>query len=189
MSKLFWRYGAMGSGKSLALIGVAHNYERIGQRAAIFTAKLDTRLAVGVVGSRLGVSRPALTFDEHTRFTPEALSEVICGVSCVLVDEAQFLSRQQVVDLHRLASKHGVPVICYGLRTDFRGHPFEGGAWLGALADVMEELRTVCDCGSRASFNMRVDDQGRRIRDGQQVAIGGDAMYRAKCPDCFYEGN
>jgi thymidine kinase len=187
MAKLFFRFGAMGCGKSLALMGVAHNYQRIGQKVAIFTSSLDSRNGSGSVGSRLGVSLPALCFNRDTVFEREALADVLDGVSCVLVDEAQFLSVRQVCDLHRLAALHGIPVICYGLRADFRGEPFEGSARLCLIADVLEELRMVCECGKRATFNARFDADGNRVVDGEQVLIG-DSQYRALCPSCFYGG-
>jgi thymidine kinase len=186
MAKLFFRYGAMGSGKSLALIAVAHNYQRLGQRVAVFTSMLDTRNAAHHVGSRLGVSLPATGFDAQTVFDFSHLSDVLSGVSCVLVDEAQFLSPSQVIALHRLAALHDLPVICYGLRADFRGQAFPGSAQLCVTADVLEELRMVCECGKRASCNARFTLAGERVREGEQVSIGGDDQYRALCPRCFY---
>lgn len=182
MAKLFFRYSAMGAGKSLALLSVAHNYETLGQKVAIFTSGLDYRDGKGVVSSRIGVRRAAQTFDEATVFGADAFN----GVSCVLVDEAQFCTYSQIQQLHRIAALHSIPVICYGLRTDFRGQPFEGSTALAVLADELEELKTVCACGRKASFNVRVNESGERVTDGPQVQIGGDATYRAVCPACFY---
>ncbi|MBB5203145.1 thymidine kinase [Inhella inkyongensis] len=183
MAKLFWRYGAMAAGKTLALLGVAHNYERLGRAVLIYTAQLDDRYGEGVVGTRLGLQRPARTFTPQTRFEAADIPE---GTACVLFDEAQFLTTPQVRELHRIAVLHGVPVICYGLRTDFQGNGFEGAAALGLLADQIEELKTVCGCGRKASFNVRMDAEGRRVREGEQVSIGGDAQYHAACPYSFY---
>lgn len=183
MAKLFWRYGAMAAGKTLALLGVAHNYEKLGRGVLIYTAALDDRFGEGQVGTRLGLQRAARTFSSTTDFSHETLPP---GIACLLLDEAQFLSAAQVTQLHHLAVLRGVPVICYGLRSDFRGQAFEGAAALATVADQVEELKTVCVCGRKASFNMRVDGQGRRVRDGAQVEIGGDASYIAVCPHRFY---
>jgi thymidine kinase len=109
-------------------------------------------------------------------------------VACVLVDEAQFLTTAQVVQLHQLAQVRGVPVICYGLRSDFRGDPFPGSAYLLALADDIEEIKNICSCGKKATMNVRVDPEGRRIREGEQVSIGGNESYRQACGRCFYTG-
>jgi len=183
MAKLFWRYGAMAAGKTLALLGVAHNYERLGRQVVIYTAQLDDRFGEGIVGTRLGLQRPARTFAPTLAF---AASDLPPDTACVLIDEAQFLTPTQVRELHQIAVLQGVPVICYGLRTDFRGNGFEGAAALGLLADQIEELKTVCACGRKASFNVRVDGEGRRVREGDQVSIGGDAQYHAACPHAFY---
>lgn len=183
MSKLFWRYGAMGAGKSIALLSVAHNYARIGRKVELFTAQLDDRFGAGKVASRLGISMDARAFTPATVFTREMMAD---DAACVLVDEAQFLTAVQVEQLHRLAALGGLPVICYGLRSDFMGRAFEGAAALGILADQIEELKTVCACGRKATFNMRLDGAGQRVREGAQVQIGGDETYRQTCPVCFY---
>jgi thymidine kinase len=183
MAKLWWRYGSMGAGKSIALISVAHNYERIGQKAAIFTAAIDNRFGTGKVTSRIGVSRDALTFHDNTEFTFDLVGH---DVACCLVDEAQFLTIEQVKQLHKIAAINDVPVICFGIRTDFMGNGFEGALALGVMADRIEELKTVCGCGKKATFNIRLDESGKRVRNGEQVQIGGDDTYRQACPVCFY---
>ncbi|MFO0124414.1 MAG: thymidine kinase [Inhella sp.] len=183
MAKLFWRYGAMAAGKTLALLGVAHNYERLGRSVVVYTAAIDDRYGEGTVGTRLGLQRPARTFATDTVFQA---SDLPAGTACVLVDEAQFLTPEQARQLHQIAVLGGVPVMCYGLRTDFRGEGFAGALALSALADQLEELKTVCACGRKASFNMRVDAEGRRVNEGDQVSIGGDAAYIAVCPHRFY---
>jgi thymidine kinase len=185
MAKLFWRYGAMAAGKTLALLGVAHNYERLGRTVVIYTAQIDDRFGEGMVGTRLGLQRPARTFSAQTVFGE---ADIPAGTACVLFDEAQFLSEAQVRQLQQIAVLQGVPVICYGLRSDFQGNAFPGAAALATLADQIEELKTVCACGRKASFNIRVDGEGRRIREGEQVSIGGDAQYIAACPHQFYTG-
>ena len=186
MAKLYFRYSAMNAGKSTALLQVAHNYEERGQRVALFTAAIDTRHGAGLIASRLGVTRSAESFDTTTVFSSLLRSRP--PTSCVLIDEAQFLSEGQVVDLHRFAHSDRVPVICYGIRSDFQGRAFPGSRALLTLADDLEEMKTVCRCGRKASFNMRVDDEGRRVTEGAQVEIGGNERYEAVCPMRFYTG-
>ena len=187
MSKLFFRYAAMNAGKSTALLQTAHNYEERGMRVRLFTAAHDERAGYGVVASRLGLKRQAETFGPATHFDPAWLQQGgTQRTACVLIDEAQFLAPEQVVQLHRLAHHHAVPVICYGLRSDFRGVAFPGSAALLTLADDLEEIKTICACGRKASMNLRLDAQGRRVQQGEQVLIGGNESYRAVCPRCFY---
>ena len=183
MAKLFFRYAAMNAGKSTALLQVAYNYEERGHRVRIFTAQLDDRYGRGYVTSRLGPQRAAEVFGPETDFL--ALMVADPGVACILVDEAQFLSKAQVNALHEIAHLHNVPAICYGLRTDFRGELFPGSASLLALADEMDEMKTICDCGRKATMNMRVGEGNRKITEGAQVEIGGNARYRAVCGRCF----
>ncbi len=183
MAKLFFRYAAMNAGKSTALLQVAYNYEERGHRVRIFTAQLDDRYGRGYVTSRLGPQRAAEVFEPETDFL--ALIAADPGIACILVDEAQFLSKAQVNALHEIAHLHNVPAICYGLRTDFRGELFPGSASLLALADEMDEMKTICDCGRKATMNMRVGEGNRKITEGAQVEIGGNARYRAVCGRCF----
>lgn len=178
----YGKIAAMNAGKSTYLLQVAHNYNEQGQRVALYTAAVDDRYGHGLVTSRLGISRQACVFDESTDFF-EALPR---DVACVLVDEAQFLSAAQVQQLHRWVHRHATPVMCFGLRSDFRGRPFEGAAWLLALAEDVEEIRTVCRCGSKATMNLRIDEQGLAVKDGAQVEIGGNSRYRQVCARCYY---
>ncbi len=175
----------MNAGKSTALLQTAHNYEERGMRVRLFTAAHDNRAGTGVVGSRLGLQRPVETFGPDTVFDA-ALLDGATPLACVLIDEAQFLQPEQVRQLHRLAHTHRLPVICYGLRSDFRGESFPGAAALLTLADDLEEMKTICACARKASMNMRIDAQGRRVKEGEQVVIGGNERYRAVCPSCFY---
>lgn len=186
MAKLYFRYAAMNAGKSTALLQVAHNYEERDQTVRLFTSAIDTRFGAGRIVSRLGVERPAALFDAATDF-PAVLG---AGEppSCVLIDEAQFLTETQVADLHRYAHVEGVPVICYGIRSDFQGRAFPGSRALLTLADDLEEMKTVCRCGRKATFNTRVDATGRRVTEGEQVEIGGNERYEAVCPLRFYTG-
>ncbi len=181
-AKLHFRYGSMNTGKSTALLQIAHNYEEIGQAVAIFTAKIDDRTEVGMVSSRLGVSRPAFVFDDSFDFL-----NINCEyVDCILVDEAQFLNQAQVVQLHKLAARRGKAVICFGLRTDFQGEPFAGSAMLLALADELQEIRAMCRCGRKSTMNARLDDNGLKVDAGPQIMIGGNQRYRQMCATCFY---
>lgn len=185
MAKLYFRYSAMNAGKSTALLQVAHNYEEHGRGVRIFTAAIDNRYGKGVVTSRLGPQRNVESFDETTDFT-KALGATNGELSCLLVDEAQFLTTEQVRALHRIAHVNGLPVICYGLRSDFLGNPFPGAAALLTLADSIEEIKTICACGRKATMNVRLDESGARITQGAQVAIEGEARYIQTCGRCFY---
>lgn len=183
MSKLYFRYAAMNAGKSTALLQAAHNYEERGMQVALFTAAHDERSGAGLIGSRLGLTRVAATFGPTTSFERAHLA---AGLACLLIDEAQFLTPVQVRQLHRLAHRDRLPVICWGLRSDFRGDAFPGAALLLTLADDVEEMRSICACARKATMNIRLDGRGRRVREGEQVQIGGNERYRAVCPSCFY---
>ena len=183
VSKLYFRYAAMNAGKSTALLQVAFNYEERGLRVRLFTAAHDDRSGLGLIGSRLGLTREAATFGPATAFDRAGLG---ADVACVLIDEAQFLTAEQVRQLHRMAHAEHVPVICYGLRSDFRGEAFPGSAMLLTLADDVEEMKTICACARKATMNIRIDGQGRRVQHGEQIEIGGNDRYRAICPSCFY---
>lgn len=187
MSKLYFRYAAMNAGKSTALLQVAHNYEERGMRVLLFTAAHDDRVGAGRIGSRLGLVREAATFGTGTTFDAPGLRELAGGaLACLLIDEAQFLSPEQVRQLHRMAHVDDVPVICWGLRSDFRGEAFAGSAALLTLADEVEEMKSICACARKATMNIRIDAEGRRVQQGAQVEIGGNERYRAVCPACFY---
>ncbi|MDY7539548.1 thymidine kinase [Undibacterium sp. RTI2.1] len=181
MAKLYFRYSAMNAGKSTAMLQVAHNYEEQGQKVRLYTAAIDHRYGQGKVTSRLGPQRDAEIFDADYDFL-----QAIPQVNCVLVDEAQFLTAAQVRQLHQLAQVKGVPVICYGLRSDFMGEPFPGSAYLLTLADDIEELKNICACGKKATMNIRLDANGKRVKAGEQVAIGGNERYQHVCGKCFY---
>lgn len=183
MARLFLRYSAMNAGKSTYLLQVAHNYEENGRKVLLLTSALDTRDGVGVISSRIGIKRNAITFDKSTDFL-KLLQDV--DVACVLIDEAQFLTFEQVRDLHRWVHKRSIPVICFAIRSDFQGNPFPGSAALLTLAEDIEEIKTICECGKRATMNMRTDETGRRVREGEQIMIGGNDRYRQVCAKCFY---
>jgi thymidine kinase len=185
MAKLYFRYSAMNAGKSTALLQVAHNYEEHGRNVRIYTAAVDSRFGKGIVTSRLGPQRNVEMFDETTDFE-HALDGDTKDLACLLVDESQFLTIEQVRQLHRVAHVTGVPVICYGLRSDFQGNPFPGAAYLLTLADSIEEIKTICACGRKATMNVRLDEAGKRITEGSQIAIEGEVRYIQTCGRCFY---
>jgi thymidine kinase len=185
MSKLYFRYSAMNAGKSTNLLQVAYNYEERGCEVVIYTAALDQRAGKGIVASRLGVKRPAETFSPGTSFAGAFATRP----ACILVDEAQFLTPDQVRELHQLAHQHKVPVICYGIRTDFLGAGFPGALELLAIADALEEMKTICRCGKKATMIIRHDAQGNRIYKGAQVQVGGNETYESVCPTRFYVGS
>jgi thymidine kinase len=186
LAKLYFRFAAMNAGKSTALLQVAHNYGERDQTVDLFTANLDDRYGVGSITSRLGVARESRTFDDSLDF--DALYKTRPLPNCILIDEAQFLTEKQVVQLHRLAHTSSTPVICYGLRSDFIGNAFPGSRALLTLADDLEEMKTICRCGRKATMNVRLDEHGNRVTQGAQVEIGGNDRYEAVCPRRFYTG-
>ena len=186
MAKLYFRFAAMNAGKSTSLQQVAYNYEERGQTVNLFTAAIDDRYGEGRIVSRLGVERKSEVFSAGTNFTELYRTRAL--PSCILIDEAQFMTEDQVVQLHELAHTRGTPVICYGLRSDFLGKPFPGSRALLTLADDLEEMKTICRCGRKATMNVRLDASGNRVTEGEQVEIGGNDRYEAVCPRRFYTG-
>jgi thymidine kinase len=187
MAKLYFYYASMNAGKSSTLLQADFNYRERGMRTMLWTAKLDTR-SEGMVRSRIG-----LKADAH-RYTPETdLWAVVTAahraepLDAVLVDEAQFLTKAQVWQLARLADAEGMPVVCYGLRTDFQGELFPGSAALLGIADKLVELKGVCHCGRKATMNLRVDASGAAVREGAQTEVGGNDRYVALCRRHFSE--
>ncbi len=178
MAKLYFYYSAMNAGKSTHLLQSSYNYRERGMNTLILTPKLDHRDGVERVSSRIGVSSPAIAFDSD-----QDLLELVernaktTALSCVLVDEAQFLSRSQVYQLSDVVDQLDIPVLAYGLRTDFRGELFPGSQYLLAWADELRELKTICHTGKKATMVVRVDDQGRAVTAGKQVEIGGNNRY------------
>lgn len=173
MAKLYFRYGAMGSSKTANAIMVRYNYLERGGRVLMLKPRLDTRDGERMVRSRSGLSAPCAYVEEL-----EGMD--VRGYDCVIVDEAQFLTRAQVLKLVEIVDEAEVPVICYGLRADFRGELFEGSACLLAWADTIEEIKTVCWCGKKATCNARVQD-GRVVKEGEQILLGGNEAYVSLC--------
>ena len=182
MAKLYFHYSTMNAGKSTLLLQAAHNYRERGMQTCLVTAQLDGRAGAGQIASRIGIGQPAETFAPgEDLFAKLKLLTQAGDVACIFVDEAQFLSRNQVWQLARVVDDLGIPVMCYGLRVDFQGQLFPGSAALLALADEMREVRTICHCGKKATMVIRQDADGRTITDGTQIQIGGNETYVSLC--------
>ncbi|GAB2506373.1 thymidine kinase [Lysobacter humi (ex Lee et al. 2017)] len=179
MAKLYFYYSAMNAGKTTTLLQSAHNYRERGMRVAILTPALDHRDGVGVVASRIGLRAEAVAFSRDDDLEGCIRRDIAAhgALHCVLVDEAQFLTRSQVWQLSEVVDALRVPVLCYGLRTDFRGELFEGSQYLLAWADELDEIKTICHTGKKATMTVRVDAQGFAVQDGPQVEIGGNERY------------
>jgi len=188
MAKLYFYYASMNAGKSSNLLQADFNYRERGMATMLFTAAVDDRFAPGTIRSRIGLTAPATMFDANTDIAAcVAARHASAPVACVLVDEAQFLSAAQVDQLAFLADTAGIPVLAYGLRTDFQGRLFEGSARLLAIADVPIEIKSVCLCGRKATMNLRVDAEGDAVAEGRQTEIGGNDRYVALCRRHFSE--
>ena len=179
MAKLYFYYSAMNAGKTTTLLQSAYNYRERGMRVAILTPKLDFRAGSGTVASRIGLQADGIAFDRDAdlQWIVEADIAARGPLHCVLVDEAQFLTKPQVWQLSEVVDALRIPVLCYGLRTDFRGELFEGSQYLLAWADNLVEIKTICHSGRKATMVLRVDEHGRAITDGPQVEIGGNERY------------
>ena len=188
MAKLYFYYAAMNAGKSTTLIQADFNYRERGMETMLWTAAFDDRSGAGTIGSRVALSAPANTFDEGIDLFAAISDELKKReLHCVLVDEAQFLTRDHVLQLCRVSDDLGIPVLCYGLRTDFQANLFEGSAALLALADSLVELKAVCECGRKATMNLRVDAEGYAVAAGAQTEIGGNDRYVALCRRHFFD--
>ncbi|MGR3617052.1 MAG: thymidine kinase [Paracoccaceae bacterium] len=182
MAKLYFNYSTMNAGKSTVLLQASHNYVENGMQTYLLTARLDDRAGVGRIASRIGIGAEADLFgpenDLYAMIEARLAQETL---TCVFIDEAQFLSPEQVWQLARAVDDLRIPVLCYGLRVDFRGELFPGSATLLALADEMREVRTICHCGKKATMVVRQDDNGRVLTEGEQVQIGGNETYVSLC--------
>ena len=178
MSKVYFYYSAMNAGKSTVLLQASHNYHERGMRTLCFIPAIDTRAGVGVIKSRIGLEAQALALQPEENLLQHAkAAHAAQPVACVLIDEAQFLTRAQVEQCTDIADQLRIPVLCYGLRTDFQAQLFPGSAALLALADDLIELKTICHTGRKATMVVRVDDKGRAVTEGPQVEIGGNDRY------------
>jgi len=182
MAKLYFHYSTMNAGKSTVLLQAAHNYRESGMATYLLTAQLDNRAGAGRIASRIGISDPADTFAPADDLFARLAVRLAQGpLACVFIDEAQFLTKPQVWQLARAVDDLGVPVMCYGLRVDFRGELFPGSAALLAWADEMREVRTICACGKKATMVVRKGPDGRALREGEQVQVGGNETYVSLC--------
>ncbi len=182
MAKLYFHYSTMNAGKSTLLLQASYNYRERGMETYLLTAAFDGRAGSGTIGSRIGISCDADTYDTDTDlFAALDKRQRKGAVACVFIDEAQFLTKTQVWQLARAVDDLGLPVMCYGLRVDFRGELFPGSAALLALADEMREARTICYCGKKATMVVRQDAEGNSLTDGDQVQIGGNETYESLC--------
>ena len=187
MSKVYFYYSAMNAGKSTVLLQSSYNYRERGMRTLLFVPSVDTR-AAGRIESRIGLQADAITLTPTDDLLARVRREhASAPAACVLIDEAQFLTPAQVAQATDVADTLSLPVLCYGLRTDFQGNLFPGSAALLAVADNLIELKTICHCGRKATMNLRVDAAGNAVREGAQVEIGGNERYVAMCRRHFKE--
>lgn len=188
MAQLFFRYGAMSSGKTIEILKVAHNYEAQGRKIALMTSGLDNRSGVGTVASRIGLHREAIPitadmnlFDYIKKMNKADVADGDGKLACVLIDEAQFLKRHHVLECAKIVGVFNIPVMTFGLKNDFQNHLFEGSENLLIFADKIEEMKTICHyCGHKATMNLRINN-GKPVYEGEQVQIGGDESYYPVC--------
>ena len=182
MAKLYFHYSTMNAGKSTVLLQAAHNYSERGMEPYLLTAQLDNRAGQGLIKSRIGIGQKSEVFSSNdhlfTKIKNEASGKTI---DCIFVDEAQFLTKAQVWQLARVVDDLQLPVMCFGLRVDFKGELFPGSATLLALSDEMREVRTICHCGKKATMVVRQDANGQVIKSGEQIQIGGNETYQSLC--------
>lgn len=180
MAKLYFYFAAMNAGKSTVLLQSSYNYKERGMQTLLFTPSIDTRYQSGVVHSRIGLSEEALIFTKKDNLYQQVLDQKQ-SYACVLIDEAQFLTKEQVYQLTEVTDQLNIPVLAYGLRTDFRGELFEGSQYLLAWSDELIEIKTICHCGRKATMILRLNEKGEAILEGAQVLIGGNTLYASTC--------
>jgi len=188
MAKLYFYYSSMNAGKSTALLQSSYNYRERGMNTLVLAPKLDDRYGVGKVCSRIGLETEATTFepkDDLLEIVNNAIEDK--PLHCVLIDEAQFLTKAQVFQLGEVTDQQNIPVLAYGLRTDFQGEPFEGSKYLLAWSDNLKELKAICECGTKATMVIRLDEGGNVVTHGSQVEIGGNDRYISMCRKHFKE--
>lgn len=188
MAQLFYRYSTMNAGKSIDVLKIAYNYEEKGKNVMLLTSGIDDRYGRGKIASRIGISRDAISVYDDTNIL-EAFLEVhkYEPIACVLIDEAQFLCKRQVEELVEIVDSFNVPVIAYGLKNDFKNQLFEGSYYLLVYADNIEEIKTICWCGKKATMVGRVSD-GKMLKQGEQIIIGGNDIYVSLCRKHYNEG-
>ena len=188
MAKLYFYYSSMNAGKSTSLLQSSYNYRERGMNTLVLAPEFDNRFGVGKVTSRIGIETEAMTFrpDDDLFSKIEELHSA-SPLHCVLIDEAQFLTRGQVFQLGEVTDQLNIPVLAYGLRTDFQGEPFEGSKYLLAWSDNLKELKAICHCGSKATMVVRFDESGNAVTEGSQIEIGGNDRYVSMCRRHFKE--
>ncbi|MEO8402176.1 MAG: thymidine kinase [Gammaproteobacteria bacterium] len=191
MAKLYFYYSAMNAGKSTILLQSAYNYIERDMETLLFTPIIDVRFGKNKISSRIGLNAEAYSFDNQFDFFTYAHEKIANNpkIKCILVDEAQFLTKQQVIQLTRIVDKLNIPVLTYGLRSDFQGEPFPGSQYLLILADNIIEIKTICHCGKKAIMNARIDANGEIVKKGEQIQIGGNERYIAMCRKHFNEAH
>ena len=188
MAKLYFYYSSMNAGKSTALLQSSYNYRERGMNTLVLAPEFDDRFGVGKVTSRIGIEAEATAFrpaDDLLKVVEDCCKDE--ALHCVLIDEAQFLTKEQVFQLGEVTDKLNIPVLAYGLRTDFQGEPFEGSKYLLAWSDNLKELKAICHCGAKATMVVRFDESGNTIREGSQIEIGGNDRYVSMCRKHFKE--
>lgn len=190
MAKLYFYYSAMNAGKTTTLLQSSYNYHERGMDTLLYTPIIDDRFAPGTIASRIGLTKDAIPFDRSFNFYEhvKGMLPKLTNLKCILVDEAQFMTKEQVKQVAQVVDQLKLPVLTYGLRTDFLGNTFEGSHHLLALADELTEIKTICHCGSKATMNARLDGQGKIVREGEQIQIGGNDSYIALCRKHFTAG-
>ena len=190
MAKLYFNYSSMNAGKSTMLLQANHNYSERGMNAQLYTSALDNRFGNDEITSRIGLKKKSNIFTKDTNIFEEiALQHKALFVDCLLIDEAQFLTKKQVEQLGKIVDKLEIPVLAFGIRTDFQGNLFEGSKFLLAWADNLKEIKTICHCGRKATMVLRINDQGKVIENGAQIEIGGEDKYVSVCRKHFFERN
>lgn len=183
MAKLYYIYGAMGCGKTIDLLKTAYNYEERGQNVLLFTSVVDNRYGVGKIKTRVGLERDAIVINENMDLYTYVL-KYPKRIDCILVDEVNFLKNEHIDSLSDIVDFLDIPVMCYGLRTDFLTHTFEASKRLLEIADSIQEMKTICDCGKKAIINMRISD-GKIVTEGEQILVGGNESYKSVCRRCY----
>ena len=190
MAKLYFYYSAMNAGKTTTLLQSSHNYRERGMQTLLYTPIIDTRHSAGYIASRIGLVDEAIPFDRDINIYDDVLKRTkdMQNLKCILIDESHFLTKKHVKELTQVVDSINIPVLTYGLRTDFLGECFEGSLYLLAWADEIVEIKTICHCGSKATMNARLDQEGNIVRLGEQIEIGGNERYISLCRKHFDNG-
>ena len=190
MAKLYFYYSTMNAGKTTTLLQSSYNYLEKGMKTLLFTPKIDNRYGENLITSRIGISAKAITIDYNFNIFEYIINKYnnLLNISCILIDEVQFISKKQIYQLINIVDILNIPVIAYGLRTDFKGNPFLSSVYLLSIADKISEIKTICYCGKKATMTMRIDFNSNKITSGKQIKIGGNKTYVSCCRYHFYLG-